>query len=81
MLSCRPKRISAPGESREGKVYEEWAKNASVFDLGLRFCHGRWKCSAFKNLVGALLRDGAGCRLSFGRIFKMEIPGLFYLAA
>jgi hypothetical protein len=42
--------------------------------LGLRFCRGRRKGSALKNLGGALHTDGVECRLSVGREIKLEIP-------
>jgi len=41
---------------------------------GLRFCRGRRKGSAFKNLAGALHTDRAGCMLSAGRRVKKEFP-------
>ena len=42
--------------------------------LALRFCCGRWKDFAFRNLAGALYSYGGGCTLSVGQEVKMEIP-------
>jgi hypothetical protein len=42
--------------------------------LALRFCCGRRKGSAFKNVAAALHPDGIGSTLSVDQEVKMEIP-------
>jgi hypothetical protein len=59
-------------ETGEGKVFEEWMGEASVF--GFEILPRRRKGSALKNPAGALHTDGVGCTLSAGREVKMEIP-------
>jgi len=53
-------------------VFEEWVGEGQF--LALRFCRGRRKGSALKNLAGALHTDEGECTLSVGREVKMEIP-------
>jgi hypothetical protein len=53
-------------------VFEEWREKRQF--LALRFCRGRRKGSALKNLVRTLHADGIGYTLSAGREVKMEIP-------
>jgi hypothetical protein len=59
-------------ETGEGKVFEEWVGEGSVFDFEILPRHR--KDFALKNLAGALHTDGVGCTLSVGREVKMEIP-------
>ena len=49
----------------------EWVGEGQF--LALRFCRGRRKGSALKNLARALHTDGVGGTLSVGREVKMEI--------
>ncbi len=42
--------------------------------LALRFCCGRRKGSALKNVAGALHPDGIGCTLSVDREGKRKFP-------
>ena len=53
-------------------MFEEWVGKRQF--SALRFCRRRRKCSALKNLAGALHADGAGCMLSVIREVIMEIP-------
>jgi len=58
-------------DTGEEKVFEERVEKRQF--LTLRFCCGRRKGSALKNLAGALHTDGVGCTSSVGREVKMEI--------
>jgi len=71
----RPKQFSVLSETGEGKVFVEWVEKRQF--LALRFCRGRRKGSAFKNLTGALHADGVGCTLSVGRGSQNGNSGLF----
>src|ERR1700732_2143651 len=71
-MNRRPKQISVPIETGEGKVSEKCVGNATVFDLA--FFRNRRKGSAAKNLAGALHADRVGCTLSVAWEVKMEIP-------
>jgi len=57
-MNRRPKQISVPIETGEGKVSEKCVGDATVF--GLRFFRNRRKDSAGKNLAGALHATGLG---------------------
>ncbi len=59
-------------ETGEGKVFEEWVGEASVF--GFEILLQPLESSALKHLAGALPTDGGACTLSVGREVKMEIP-------
>ena len=53
-------------------AWQEWVGEASVF--GFEICRHRRKCTALKNLTGALYADGVQSTLWVIREVKMEIP-------
>src|ERR1039457_7072086 len=64
-------RGSCLGLEKEQCLRNGWEKRQF---LALRFCRGRRKGSALKNLAGALHSDGGGYTLLVGRGVNMEIP-------
>jgi hypothetical protein len=70
--SRRPKQLSVLSETGEGKVFEEWVGEASVFGVEILPQPSERLCT--QNLAGTLHTDGVGSMLSVGREVKMEIP-------
>jgi hypothetical protein len=58
-------------ETGDGKVFEEWVGEASVF--GFEILPRPSERLALKNLAGALHIDRGGCTSWVGREVKMEI--------
>jgi hypothetical protein len=71
-MNRRPKQISVPIETGEGKVSEKRVREAQFWALG--FSGNRRKGSAVENLAGELKTETVRYKLSVAREFKMEIP-------
>jgi len=56
----------------EGKMFEGWAREASVFGFEISLRLSERLCA--QNLVGAFRADGDACTLPVAREDKMEIP-------
>jgi hypothetical protein len=70
--SRRLKQILVLSGTGERKMFEGWAREASVFGFEISLRLSERLCA--QNLVGAFRADGDACTLPVAREVKMEIP-------